>query len=142
VHVLFRILLAIISGASTYFAFPFIYVLLVEKGLGHGIFGVEILTYTVLACIVVSVAVFSGLRRRDIKKIRMSRAIQGIIALIAIFPVLVLYAVISPLNPLNLWSIIIYQNLFYFSTIVLTSLFYLLKGDHSEEKGWALFKHQ
>lgn len=129
---LFRIFIAILSGISTYFAFP-TYLFLVDRVLGRSVFSPLfslfphglILIFT--PCVVIPILVFTSLRHRDVGKIRMSRTIQTIITFIASFPVVVLFVEISPLNPLNFLTTLIYLNFFFFSMIVLSSLYYLLR---------------
>jgi predicted permease len=129
VQTIFRILLAIISGISTYFAFPFIYFFLVDRVLGHGVLGIEILTVTFSACFAVLFLVYYSLRRRDVEKIRMRKSIQAVIVFTSIILTLVAFSGTSPASGVSgyLWSIALYLNFFFLSTIILASLYYLLR---------------
>jgi len=133
VKFLFRIFIAILSGLSTCFAFPTILVL-VDRILSRTVFfifpyvGILIL----FACVILPFPIYYALKYRDIKKIQTPKKTQAIIVFAAASLPIAIFIVFGGTSfkgtiSLLLWNIALLLNLFFFSAIVLSSLYYLLR---------------
>jgi len=140
---LYRILLAIISGISTYFAFPII-LALVERILRLSIFQLYSLypvgfIFIFTPCVVAPFPIYYALTCRDAKKIQMPKNTQAIIIFSAAGLSLATFIALGgtsfkgPIS-LLLWYIALQLNLFFFSTIVLLSLYYLVRAAFIAER--------
>jgi len=128
---LFRIFIAILSGISTYFAFPIILVLIDGSVTNffslypHGI----ILVW--FPCVTFPFLIYYALKCRDAKKVKMSKNALAIIIFsaggLSLAPFIILGGILLNGISLLLWRIVLLLNLFFFSTMVLSSLYYLLK---------------
>jgi len=133
VKFLFRIFIAILSGVSTYFAFP-ILLALVDRILSRTVFLVMPYGYILIlfVCVTLPFLIYYAFTCRDTKKIQMSENAQAIIVFIAASLPMVTFivfwsSIIEGTIFLLLWKIALLLNLFFFSTIVLSSLYYLLR---------------
>jgi hypothetical protein len=132
---LLRIVLAIVSGISALYAFPSILGLLTTV-LGPSVYPnyslvPEGLVLLFGPCVVVPIPVYYALTYRDEKKIEAPRKIQAFIAVMASLPIVIFIISIGtsfagPMSML-LFDLVLLLNLFFFSVIVLLSLYYLLR---------------
>lgn len=125
---LFRILIAIASGISTYLAFPIIWTFYHRvMGRGYVSLFLEGIMLTFFAMIFVPIFVFICLRLADVNKIHMSRHAQAIILISSGFLALVTFGVMDLSNVggwLIVWLIALILIFFFFLVVVLASLYY------------------
>jgi len=130
---LFRIFIAVLSGISTYFALPIILVL-GDVILSRTVFFVMPLAFfrILFVCVVLPFPIYYALTCRDTKGIHMSRnALATIVFIAASLPIAIFIFLVGtsfegPMS-LLLWNIALLLNLFFFLTVVLSSLYYLLR---------------
>jgi len=132
VNFLFRIFIAILSGISTYFAFPSL-LGLIDRILSRTVF--LVFPYWVMlwlfVCVTLPLPIYYAFTCRDTKKIQMPKRTQAIIVFTAAsLPIAIfIFVVTSFKGPISLllWNIALLLNLFFFLTVVLSSLYYLLR---------------
>ena len=125
---LFRIFIAIISGVSTYFAFPLILISLTTGVLSRSISGFEFFIVP-FACVAVLFLVYYALKYRDVEKVQTPKKVQAFVAFSAGFLTFITFVTFGGISSTGgissqLWGIVLYLNVFFFSTIVLLSLYY------------------
>ena len=133
----FRVFIAAISGVSALFASLYLFDFVVGGVLEHFThivhtvpYWVETVTVMGFSAVATPILVYHALKRRDIKRIRMPKPIFLIIVSFATFLTIMVFTWFLPTHALR-WSmsyIFICLNFVYFSTIVLASLYYLLKN--------------
>ncbi len=133
-------LFAVISGISALFAFPG-YLILADRALGLGIMQLLSLypiglTLILAPCALIPILVFTSFKRRNTEGTRMPTPVKAIIPLCAFTLTLILYWDAIPPNSVSLFifETVMRLNFFFLSTILLTSLFYLLKGNTATPK--------
>jgi len=128
---LFRIFIAIISGISTYFAFPIILVLIDRRVTNVFSLYPQGIILVWFPCVTFPFLIYYALKCRDAKKVQMSKNAQAIIIFsagsLSLAPFIILGGISLNGVSLLLWRIALLLNLFFFSTIVLSSLYYLLR---------------
>jgi hypothetical protein len=125
----FRISIAILSGISTYFAFPLI-LALVSRDIFIKYFP-QWFFLVLFACIALPFLIYYALTCRDTNEIHMSKNIKVVIVFTASLPIAIwiVFVGASFKGPMSLllWTIALLLNLFFFSTVALSSLYYLLR---------------
>jgi len=136
-RLLFRVSMSILTGFSTYFAFPII-LALVERLLELRIYQYYSLFPTgfillFAPCVVVPFPVYYALTSGDVKKIHIPKNTQAIIVFVAAVASLATFIVLGGTQfegrptSLLLWYIALLLNFFFFSAVILSSLYYLIR---------------
>jgi len=123
-----RLLVVSLSGVSTFFAFPFLYIF-VARLFFHVVRASDLLEFDLIASVIVCALVYDTIRNIDTKKIQISKTTLRITLIAGCLTFIVFAGLVgSELSQItNISNFLLILNFFFFSTIVLSSLHYFVK---------------
>ena len=123
-----RLVIVSLSGVSTFFAFPFLYIF-VARLFFHVVRASDLLEFDLIASVIVCALVYDTIRNIDTKKIQISKTTLRITLIAGCLTFIVFAGLVgSELSQItNISNFLLILNFFFFSTIVLSSLHYFVK---------------